>query len=599
MCPVIQMLRQQVDLLRECLAQHVSLLDMASSCTHSSQSTPCPEEGSGSADSREVAAREPFMESCSLDTPPDHPTISPALQSQGASNVGSASRTTEEAPIAKEALPDTSCYSQPEWYTIASDDEFGEAENPSGNELSRAKLDEVYDYFPAPSGEVSACASGNEDPRQSVALAGAKDEDCDEQCSTLLQCHLGCCIEILLPCQNEGARKCFVNILYSELLGRLSLLPCPEGGEQAEFPYVLRSATNYGDEGSATIDIAVGTDTFMQAEQDPRIMKTLMDTAVVASEFLNDKQRANDYMVLRRVTCKGAMPAPLSVSSSFLKEQSATPMSGKEVRLCELRPPQGEVLQRAQEVYDFVDTAPCAWELVARDEDVSTSRVLVPEHKLLRTGLLSSAHVQESDAISGPDVLTLVVELPSVTHIGEILLDIAAGRVRLEVAEKYSLDLHLSCEVDHLRAQACFVRAKGLLTLQMPTIQAACDPPLAAPFQAAGVPLAAVPDAMATQEILFKAVYREDVRRLTAELPGDVAHAEAGAVVAAVHAAVLQGFAEILDGHTAMVLTFSLEGGLCELTETNVKEFLSAQQPSGCIPRLRLGGVRPLSSFFV
>jgi len=64
----------------------------------------------------------------------------------------------------------------------------------------------------------------------------------------------------------------------------------------------------------STCDFAVSTYTFMRAQQNPQIMKMLVDTACdgMASQFLKGHEEVKkDYKIMQRMPCKGGQPMPM------------------------------------------------------------------------------------------------------------------------------------------------------------------------------------------------------------------------------------------------------------------------------------------------
>lgn len=321
----------------------------------------------------------------------------------------------------------------------------------------------------------------------------------------LLRTEPGCCVRTHMRFKNGQTQKCFINVVHSDRLDDLSMTPASGGGQHVHLPYSLsppRPDRDNKDRYCMTCDMAVSTYTFVQAAQNPKILKMLVDTAAegLGGQFLKGFEEVKkDFKVLTQVRCKGRAPMPMSVKAELLKDKGTKPTPKRMPTRDAVTPSELKKLKQeaktklaageAQEKQVEADEARRHEEAErARqsEEAARAPRVRVPKHKLVHSGEMDLTDFMESSnrhTVMGstiPKSLRLIVELPGVAKSGDISLEVTADNVVVEVPNKYYLDLPLPYEIQDERGGAKFDKAKHTLTLELPVKPKLPDPQLLA-----------------------------------------------------------------------------------------------------------------------
>eukprot|EP00442_Polarella_glacialis_P018154 CAMPEP_0115090828 /NCGR_PEP_ID=MMETSP0227-20121206/25696_1 /TAXON_ID=89957 /ORGANISM="Polarella glacialis, Strain CCMP 1383" /LENGTH=836 /DNA_ID=CAMNT_0002482117 /DNA_START=47 /DNA_END=2557 /DNA_ORIENTATION=- len=318
----------------------------------------------------------------------------------------------------------------------------------------------------------------------------------------LLRCQPGLCVKTSISFKNGQLQKCFINIVHSDRLDDLSLVPATGGGNQAHLPYSLsppRPDRDHKDEYCMTCDFAVSTGTFMRAASNAQILKMIVDTAAdgLATQYLKGHEEVKkDFKVMQRMNCKGGFPMPMSVEAELLKkgkpepprkvtgQDAVTPAELKEMRRIadEKRTKLSGVPDAEEEEKEDVRAIrEAAAALKAKEQE--SGRIRVPQHRLVHSGTMNLTDFMEVDHRPNPNAVTtvprilkLVVELPTVKKSSDIVMEVTRDNVVVEVEGKYYLDLPLPYEVDEARGNAAFDKTKQTLTLDLPVIPKLPDP---------------------------------------------------------------------------------------------------------------------------
>ncbi|CAE7195562.1 unnamed protein product [Symbiodinium natans] len=315
----------------------------------------------------------------------------------------------------------------------------------------------------------------------------------------LLRCQPGLCVKTNINFKSGQKQKCFINIVHTDRLEDLTLIPAEQGsGHQVHLPYSLsppRPDRDLKDEYCMTCDFAVSTGTFQRAAQSSQILKLLIDTAAdgLSQQFLKGHEEVSkDYKVMQRLQCKGGQPLPMSVRAELLRDKGTksqapqkipdrdaiTPSELKEMRQAAKNRKKMSGVPDAAE--DEVDES-SARERKAKEP--TPGRIRVPHHRLIHSGHLDLSDFMEVSGRPNPNTvasiprhLRLVVELPTVKKSSDIKMEVTSNNVVLEVDGKFYLDMPLPYEVQEANGSAKFDKAKQTLTLELPVVPKMPDP---------------------------------------------------------------------------------------------------------------------------
>lgn len=315
----------------------------------------------------------------------------------------------------------------------------------------------------------------------------------------LLRCQPGLCVKTNINFKSGQKQKCFINIVHTDRLEDLSLLPAEAGsGHQVHLPYSLsppRPDRDLKDEYCMTCDFAVSTGTFQRAAQSSQILKLLIDTAAdgLSQQFLKGHEEVSkDYKVMQRLQCKGGQPLPMSVRAELLRDKGTKSQAPKKIPDRDaITPSELKEMRQAAKNRKKMSGVPDAAddevdESAARArkaKEPTPGRIRVPHHRLVHSGHLDLSDFMEVSGRPNPNTvasiprhLRLVVELPTVKKSSEIKMEVTSNNVVLEVESKFYLDMPLPYEVQEANGSAKFDKAKQTLTLELPVVPKMPDP---------------------------------------------------------------------------------------------------------------------------
>jgi len=378
--------------------------------------------------------------------------------------------------------------------------EYGDMTGITQDEVSKLqkamKQKEFRDHIEEYTREVSDPAHRQE-YLDYLAQIEAKGEMPEGQ--QLLRCQPGLCVKTNINFKSGQKQKCFINIVHTDRLEDLTLLPAEGGsGHQVHLPYSLsppRPDRDLKDEYCMTCDFAVSTGTFQRAAQSSQILKLLIDTAAdgLSQQFLKGHEEVSkDYKVMQRLQCKGGQPLPMSVRAELLRDKGTKSQAPKKVPDRDAITPSElkEMRQAAKDrkkmsgVPDAADDEVDESAARARKaKEPTPGRIRVPHHRLVHSGHLDLSDFMEVSGRPNPNTvasiprhLRLVVELPTVKKSSEIKMEVTSNNVVLEVESKFYLDMPLPYEVQEANGSAKFDKAKQTLTLELPVVPKMPDP---------------------------------------------------------------------------------------------------------------------------
>mmetsp|Transcript_115582 Transcript_115582/g.361531 ORF Transcript_115582/g.361531 Transcript_115582/m.361531 type:complete len:658 (+) Transcript_115582:3-1976(+) len=217
----------------------------------------------------------------------------------------------------------------------------------------------------------------------------------------------------------------------------------------------------------------------------------LVDTAAdgLHSHHLKGNEEVKkDFKLMQRMACKGGAPTPMSVRAELLKDKGSRPAPVAQATTDVVTPSELRQMRREAKEKTQGPRGPGAQEApeeAPRErprEPAAPQRIRVPQHRLVHSGSLDLADFMEAGhqaspgAPTVPELLKLLVELPSVRRVGDINLEVTSNNVVVEVPQKYYLDLPLPYEVRESHGAAKFDKQKQVLSLELPVVPKAQVP---------------------------------------------------------------------------------------------------------------------------
>jgi dynein assembly factor 2 len=301
----------------------------------------------------------------------------------------------------------------------------------------------------------------------------------------LLRPEVGMCVQTSLRFPSGQKQRLYINLCHSPYLAEIGMKPT-EAGQNVELPFTMGAPRpDKDDDGDTclTIDFCVHTLTLARCVEQPQLLKVMVDIAAenLTQNFLKGKEEVMKDFTVTDLKCKGGTPYPMSVKEGTIKKDPSKKArdlpapDGGVVTPAELR----QMKKDARKAMGKPEEGPVVEEEVESEDDepqeVAPERIRVPKHKLLHVGSVDVSQFIDTNTTGGktplyreiPKELKLIVELPTVKHVGDCELDVAADNVVLEVAEKFYLDLPLPYEIDAAKAKAKFDKHRTPAELQI------------------------------------------------------------------------------------------------------------------------------------
>lgn len=263
----------------------------------------------------------------------------------------------------------------------------------------------------------------------------------------LLRCEPGICVKTTISFKNGQTQKCFINIVHSSRLADMSFKNADKGGQHVDLPYSLgppRPDRDKKDTYCLTCDFAVGTGTFLQTKQNPRVLKMLVDTAAdgLGNQFLKGFEEVRKDFKVLHMPCKGGTPMPMSVRAELLKDKGANqpkPKAGgadavTPSELRQMRKDAKDKLQKEKEADEQEeDDSSQNNRANVEEEAPASNRIRVPKHTLVHSGNIELTDFMEASnrptmIPNIPRLLKLNVELPTVKRSSDISLEVTRDR---------------------------------------------------------------------------------------------------------------------------------------------------------------------------